>query len=117
MLKIRMTRNPLIAQDRPDRYSDMGKDVPSSIDQQLSHLVILLQQLEKSLPGLVSIPEGELCEIVYGAIRLCGFVDPIEAEYAIESVLETLEERSLSGSQCSGWDEPRPPGITFHSDN
>jgi hypothetical protein len=117
MHKTTTTRRHLIEQDRPDRYSDRGKGVPSSLDQQLSRLVLLLQQLEKSLPGLVSIPESELSEIVYGAIRLCGFVDPIEAEYAIENVLETLEERSISASQCSGGCAPPTSEITGHSDN
>jgi hypothetical protein len=32
---------------------------------------------------------------VYSAVHLCGFVNPVEAEYAIEAVLEALEANSL----------------------
>jgi hypothetical protein len=115
MLKTGTTSKPLIKQNRPGRSS--GKGIFSSLDERLSYLMILLRQLEKSLPGFVGIPENELTEIVYSAIRLCGFVDPIEAEYAIEAVLESFEARSLSRRQHSGWNEPRPAGMTFHFDN
>jgi hypothetical protein len=117
MHKARTTCIPLIEQDRPDRSIGMGKGASSSLDERLSHLMILLRQLEKSVPGLVSIPEIELSEIVYSAVRLCGFVDPVEAEYAIEAVLEALEARSSSLGKSSGECEPRPPGVTFPSDN
>ncbi|MGA3350040.1 MAG: hypothetical protein ABSC33_13535 [Candidatus Sulfotelmatobacter sp.] len=61
------------------------------IDQRFPRLMLLLSQLGKSLHGLEALPECDLSEIVYGAIHLCGFVDPVEAEYAIAAVLETLE--------------------------
>lgn len=119
MRKIRTACNPLFAQDRLDR--SLGKDVSTldfhALDERLSRLLILLRQLVTSLPALERISEIELTEIVYSAIHLCGFVDPIEAEYAIENISQALEAHSLSESQCSGWNEPRPPGITFHSDN
>jgi hypothetical protein len=119
MRKIRTACNPRIEQHCSDR--SFGKGVSSlnsyALDERLSRLLILLRQLVESLPELESITEIELTEIVYSAIHLCGFVDPIEAEYAIENVLETLETYSLSGSQCPSWSELHPPGITFHSDN
>jgi hypothetical protein len=86
-------------------------------DERLSRLTILLRQLLESLPRPERIPEIQLSEIVYSAIHLCGFADPIEAEYAIENVLEALEAESLSRGQCSGWSEPLPLGVTFHFDN
>jgi hypothetical protein len=61
------------------------------MDQRFPRLMLLLSQLGKSLHELETVPECDLSEIVYGAIHLCGFVDPIEAEYAIAAVLETLE--------------------------
>jgi hypothetical protein len=119
MRKTRTPCNPQTEQDYPDR--SFGKRVSTlnsyALDERLSRLLILLQQLVKSLPELESITEIELTEIVYSAIHLCGFIDPIEAEYAIENVLQALEAYSVSGSRCSGWSDPRPPGITFHSDN
>ncbi len=119
MRKTRTPCNPQIEQDYPDRSFGKGVSTLNSyaLDERLSRLLILLQQLVKSLPALESITEIELTEIVYSAIHLCGFVDPIEAEYAIENVLWALEAYSLSGCQCSGWCEPRPPEITFHFDN
>jgi hypothetical protein len=119
MRKIRATSNTLIERDCLDRSFGQGVSTLDFhvLDERLSRLLILLRQLTKSLPVLESIPEVELTEIVYGAIHLCGFVDPIEAEYAIENVLLALEAQSVSASRCSGWSEPRPPGITFHSDN
>ena len=97
MRRSRTIFNPLIEQDCPDRC--FGKRV-SSLDfyflyDRLPRLMVLLRQLEKSLSGLETVPEISLSEIVHSAIHLCGFVDPTEAEYAIEVVLEVLEERSL----------------------
>lgn len=119
MRKIRTTFNTPTEQDCFDR--SLGKSVPSldfhALDERMSRLLILLRQLTKSLTALENISESELTEIVYSAIHLCGFVDSIEAEYAIENVLVALEAQSVSGQHCSGWTEPRPPGITFHSDN
>ena len=61
------------------------------VDTRFPRLLLLLGQMEKSLCGLQTVPESELTEIIYGAIRSCGFVDPLEAEYAIAVLLETLE--------------------------
>jgi hypothetical protein len=119
MRKIKTTCNTPIERDCFDR--SLGKGIPGldfhALDDRLPRLIILFRQLDKSLPGLAGIPEIELTEIVYSAMQVCGFVDPIEAEYAIENVLQALEAHSLSGSQYSGWSEPRRAEITFHSDN
>jgi hypothetical protein len=98
MRKIRTACIPRIEQDYPDR--SFGKGVSGldsySLDERLSRLIILLRQLESPLSGLETIPEIDLSEIVYSAVHLCGFVNPIEAEYAIEAVLEALEVHSLT---------------------
>jgi hypothetical protein len=98
MRKIRTACNPKIEQGCPDR--SFGKGVSTLdfhvLDERLSRLMILLRQMEKSLSGLETIPEIDLSEIVYSAVHLCGFVNPIEAEYAIEAVLEALEAHSLT---------------------
>jgi hypothetical protein len=119
MHKIRTALNTRIEQDRLDRSLDKSVSNLNSHgpDQRLSRLLILLRQLMKSLPVLESISEIELIEIVYSAIHVCGFVDPAEAEFAIENVLVALEAHNLSRCQCSNWGEPLPSGITFHSDN
>jgi hypothetical protein len=97
MRKLKTLCNPLIEKDRPD--TSFSKEVCRldfhALDERLSRLMILLRQLEKSLFALDAVPEISLCEIVYSAVHLCGFVNPVEAEYAIEAVLEALEANSL----------------------
>jgi hypothetical protein len=97
MRRDRTICNSLFEQDCPDR--SFGRRVSSldfyGLDERLPRLMILLRQLEKSLTGLETIPEISLSEIVHSAIHLCGFVDPTEAEYTIEVVLEILEARSV----------------------
>jgi len=60
-------------------------------DKRVAQLVVLLQQLDESAEGLEELPAPELSEIVSSAIRMCGFVDPIEERYAIAAVLEAIE--------------------------
>jgi hypothetical protein len=43
------------------------------------------------------LPKLELSEIVLSAIRMCGFVDPIEAREVIAIVLDAIEIRSNPG--------------------
>ncbi len=43
------------------------------------------------MAGLEALPKAELSALVSSAILACGFVDPIEARYAIATVLETIE--------------------------
>jgi hypothetical protein len=52
---------------------------------------MLLQQLYDSVGGLRALPKPELSEIVSSAVRLCGFVDPIEAQGVIATVLYGIE--------------------------
>jgi hypothetical protein len=62
-----------------------------SQDQRVAQLLVLLRLLNESAEGLERLPEPELSEIVSSAIRLCGFVDPIEARDVIAIVLEAIE--------------------------
>lgn len=74
----------------------------------VARLLVLLQQLDESAEGLEALPEPELSEIVSSAIRLCGFVDPIEARDVIATVLDAIEmqdpspERVASAGQGMG---------------
>lgn len=60
-------------------------------DQRVARLLVLLKQLDQSAGGLEALPEPELSEIVWGAIRVCGFVDPIETQDVIAVVLDAIE--------------------------
>jgi hypothetical protein len=59
--------------------------------QRVAQLLVLLRQLDESAEGLEGLPEPELSEIVSSAIRVCGFVDPIEARDVIAIVLDAIE--------------------------
>jgi hypothetical protein len=65
------------------------KDV--SLDQRVTHLLVLMRQSDESAGGLGTLPMSELSEIVCGAIELCGFADPVEARDVIRTVLQTIE--------------------------
>lgn len=60
-------------------------------DKRLSHLLVVLRQLNESMPGLEGLPETEVSEIVSAALRICGYVEPMEALEVIATVLEALE--------------------------
>jgi hypothetical protein len=65
------------------------KDV--SLDQRVTHLLVLMRQIDESAGGLGTLPMSELSEIVCSAIELCGFEDPVEAGDVIKTVLQTIE--------------------------
>ena len=60
-------------------------------DKRVARLLVLLKQLDESAAGLEMLPEPELNEIVSSAIRVCGFVDPIEVGSVIAIVLDAIE--------------------------
>ncbi|MCU1300994.1 MAG: hypothetical protein JWQ87_1278 [Candidatus Sulfotelmatobacter sp.] len=60
-------------------------------DERLPHLLVVLQQLDESMHGLEGLPEPEASEIVSAALRVCGFVEPIEAFEVIAAILNVLE--------------------------
>ncbi len=60
-------------------------------DKRVARLLLVLHELDESVAGLEALPKAELSALVSSAILACGFVDPIEARYAIATVLETIE--------------------------
>ncbi|MHB8216364.1 MAG: hypothetical protein ACYDDS_09820 [Candidatus Sulfotelmatobacter sp.] len=62
-------------------------------DMRLPLLLVLLEQLDEHVHRLEGLPEFELSEIVSAAVRVCGFVEPMEALQAISTVLQELEMR------------------------
>jgi hypothetical protein len=62
-------------------------------DKRVARLLLVLHELDESVGGLEELPKTELVELVSGAILACGFVDPLEARYAIAAVLEAIEMR------------------------
>jgi hypothetical protein len=60
-------------------------------DKRVARLLVLLRQLDGSAEGLEALPEPELSEIVFSAIGVCGFVDPIEVRDVIAIVLDAIE--------------------------
>jgi hypothetical protein len=60
-------------------------------DKRVVQLLVLLQQLNTSAGGLGALPETELGEVIASAVRLCGFLNPIEARDVIATVLEGLK--------------------------
>jgi hypothetical protein len=69
-------------------FSDSDRDVQ---DKRVAQLLVLLQQLHESAGGLGALPKPELSEVVSSVVRLCGFVNPIEARDVIDTVLDALE--------------------------
>jgi hypothetical protein len=79
-------------QPAPD-YNNSGSHLTIRIaDKRVSRLLLVLQQLDESVAGLEDLQESELSELVSVAIRGCGFTDPVEASYAIATVLEAIEK-------------------------
>jgi hypothetical protein len=78
-------------------YSRSGVHIA---DERVARLLTALRELDDSLAGLEELPEGELSELVSNAILACGFVNPIEARYAIATVLEVIEmhDRAVGSS-------------------
>jgi hypothetical protein len=62
-------------------------------DKRVAQLLLVLHELDKSLEGLQKLPQADLSEIVSSAIVACGFVDGMEARYAIGAVLAAIERR------------------------
>jgi hypothetical protein len=69
-------------------FPDLDRDVQ---DKRVAQLLVLLQQLHESAGGLGALPKPELSEVVSSVVRLCGFVNPIEARDVIDTVLDALE--------------------------
>jgi hypothetical protein len=59
-------------------------------DKRVAQLLLVLHELDESVAGLEELPKAELSDLISRAILACGFVDPIEARYAIAAVLEAI---------------------------
>jgi hypothetical protein len=79
-------------------FSNSDSDIQ---DKRVAQLMVLLQQLDESAGGLGAFPEPELREVVSSAVRLCGFLNPIEVRDVIATVLEALEMRSNPGASVT----------------
>jgi hypothetical protein len=60
-------------------------------DKRVAQLVLLLRLLHQGVGGFAALPEPELSEIISGAVDMCGFVNPIEAQDVIDVVLEVIQ--------------------------
>jgi hypothetical protein len=60
-------------------------------DKRVVRLLLVLQELDESVLGLEHLQMPELAELVDAAIQGCGFVDPVEAWYAVAAVLRVIE--------------------------
>jgi hypothetical protein len=60
-------------------------------DKRVARLLVLLKQINESSAELEALREPERSAIVSSAIRVCGFVDPIEARDVIAIVLDAIE--------------------------
>ncbi len=69
-------------------------------DKRVARLLLVLQELDESVAGLEELPKSDLSELISSAILACGFVDPVEARYAIAAVLEAIEAPD-SMPECS----------------
>lgn len=59
-------------------------------DKRVAQLLLVLHELDESVAGLEKLAKSDLSDLVSSAILACGFVDPMEARYAIASVLEAI---------------------------
>jgi len=92
-----------ISQDSEDTVLETLCDADRRFaDNRLGRLLVLLQQLETSIVGLETIPEDEFTEVIYAALRVCGFVEPTESYQVIGVVLNALERQ-----------HPAPEGARF----
>lgn len=64
-------------------------------DHRLARFLVLLQLLDQSVGGLSGVPTPELLEIITSAIRLSGFIDPVEVRVLSGFVLREVETRDL----------------------
>lgn len=75
-----------------------GSDVCVA-DQRVARLLLILEDLDRSVAGLEEVPQKELSDLISNAILACGFVNPVEAQYAIAAVLQAIE--SHGSPACS----------------
>jgi len=57
----------------------------------VSWLIDRTSRNQRCAEGLGALPETELGEVIASAVRLCGFLNPIEARDVSATVLEALK--------------------------
>ena len=62
-------------------------------DQRVARLLVILKDIDQFIGGLEEVPQKELSDLISRAILTCGFVDPVEAKYAIAAVLHAIEDK------------------------
>jgi len=60
-------------------------------DKRVAQLVLLLRLLHQDVGRFAELPKPELSEIISSAVGMCGFVNPIEAQDVIDTVLEVIQ--------------------------
>jgi hypothetical protein len=90
-----LSSGPYLESVRPNSdHTGIGPYLTIHIaDKRISRLLLVLQELDESVAGLEGLQESKLSELISVAIRGCGFVDPVEAWYAVAAVLEAIERQ------------------------
>lgn len=70
-------------------------------DNRVARLLVLLQQLDESPGGLGGLPQAELGEVISSAVRLCGFVNPVEALNVISTILDEIEPQGATSEEAA----------------
>ena len=60
-------------------------------DKRVARLLFLLSEIDESVANLDDLSQADLVNLISGAITACGFVNPVEARYAIAAVLSAIE--------------------------
>ena len=66
-------------------------------DQRVARLLLVLSELDECVAGLEGLPKDDLSNLVSSAIQACGFENPVEAQYAIATVLRAIEVPGSAG--------------------
>ena len=76
-------------------HADLNDRTVHIPDKRVAQLLVVLHELDQSVAGLEDLPQAELSELVASAILGCGFADPVEARYAISTVLRMIESQDF----------------------
>jgi hypothetical protein len=60
-------------------------------DRRVAQLLLVLHEIDVCINGLEQFSEPQLSELVGEAILACGFTDPVEARFALATVLDAIE--------------------------
>jgi hypothetical protein len=69
-----------------------GTDASVGItDTRVAQLLLVLSEIDECVAGLEHLPKTQLSELISTAILACGFTNPVEARFAIATVLRVIE--------------------------